>query len=142
MRFSCAFCLNFPNLVKLSPISLMDFTLMSFDIPENLNFIFQQLQATCLYIFSGLVRYEKLLSMFKGRLMVRRLNTAALTHKYIIKYFMTTRSQNRFVVDIPKADIEEFLKLVGYSFRRLICQPNRWGLSIFFSCFYRFRSTI
>ncbi|KAL5108133.1 Glutamate receptor ionotropic kainate 2 [Taenia crassiceps] len=61
----------------------------------------------------SLVRYEKLLSMFKGRLMVRRLNTAALTHKYIIKYFMTTRSQNRFVVDIPKADIEEFLKLIS-----------------------------
>ncbi|KAL5960898.1 Glutamate receptor ionotropic kainate 3 [Taenia solium] len=61
----------------------------------------------------SLVRYEKLLSMFKGRLMVRRLNTAALTHKYIIKYFMTTRSQNRFVVDIPKAEIEEFLKLIS-----------------------------
>ncbi|EUB57342.1 Glutamate receptor, ionotropic kainate [Echinococcus granulosus] len=61
----------------------------------------------------SLVRYEKLLSKFRGRLMVRRLNTAALTHKYIIKYFMTTRSQNRFVVDIPKAEIEEFLKLIS-----------------------------
>ncbi|KAM3181070.1 hypothetical protein ACTXT7_015076 [Hymenolepis weldensis] len=46
-----------------------------------------------------------------GRLIVRRLNTVALTHKYIIKYFMNTSTQNRFVVDIPKADIEEFLKL-------------------------------
>lgn len=64
----------------------------------------------------GLVKYEKLLSQFKGRLMVRRLNTAALTHKYVVKYFMTTRSQNRFVVDIPKSEIEEFLKLVSSFF--------------------------
>uniref|UniRef100_A0A158QGX0 Glutamate receptor ionotropic, kainate 2 n=1 Tax=Rodentolepis nana TaxID=102285 RepID=A0A158QGX0_RODNA len=61
----------------------------------------------------SLVKYEKLLSQFKGSLIVRRLNTAALSHKYIIKYFMTTSSQSRFVVDIPKAEIEEFLKLIA-----------------------------
>ena len=59
------------------------------------------------------MKYEKILSQFKGRLVLRRLNTAELKHKYVIKYFKTTRSQNRFVVDIPKSEIEEFLRLVS-----------------------------
>ncbi|KAL5966214.1 hypothetical protein TSMEX_006053 [Taenia solium] len=60
-----------------------------------------------------LVKYKSLFSKFHGRLVVRKWNNTDLTHKYIIKYFMTTRSQSRFVVDIPVAETERFLKLIA-----------------------------
>ncbi|VDK32839.1 unnamed protein product [Taenia asiatica] len=61
----------------------------------------------------NLVKYKSLFSKFQGRLVVRKWNNTDLTHKYIIKYFMTTRSQSRFVVDIPVAETERFLKLIA-----------------------------
>ncbi|VDD75947.1 unnamed protein product [Mesocestoides corti] len=76
---------------------------------DQLGFIYTDDDSKSLF---RLVKYEGLLSKFRGKLIVRRLNTAGLTPKYTIKYFMTTRSQNRFVVDIPRSEIEEFLNLI------------------------------
>uniref|UniRef100_A0A0R3T8M8 ANF_receptor domain-containing protein n=1 Tax=Rodentolepis nana TaxID=102285 RepID=A0A0R3T8M8_RODNA len=58
-----------------------------------------------------LVKYKQLFSRFQGHLIFRKWNKADLTHKYIIKYFRTTRSQSHFVVDISAAEVEGFLRL-------------------------------
>lgn len=74
--------------------------------------------------YLDLVKYKSLFSKFHGRLVVRKWNNTDLTHKYIIKYFMTTRSQSRFVVDIPVAETERFLKLVGTPFYSVVFHDN------------------
>ncbi|BHF69063.1 hypothetical protein SprV_0301210400 [Sparganum proliferum] len=61
----------------------------------------------------GLQKFESLLSHFKGEVIMRKWDSNDLAHKYVIKYFRTTMSQFRFVVDIPQSEIPEFLDLIA-----------------------------
>ncbi|BHF69064.1 hypothetical protein SprV_0301210500 [Sparganum proliferum] len=61
----------------------------------------------------GLEKFESLLSHFKGEVIMRKWDSNDMAHKYVIKYFRTTMSQFRFVVDIPQSDIPEFLDLIA-----------------------------
>uniref|UniRef100_A0A0X3NGZ5 Glutamate receptor ionotropic, kainate 2 n=1 Tax=Schistocephalus solidus TaxID=70667 RepID=A0A0X3NGZ5_SCHSO len=61
----------------------------------------------------GLQKFENLLSRFKGDIIMRKWDHNDLFHKYVIKYFRTTMSQFRFVVDIPQSEIPEFLDLIA-----------------------------
>ncbi|VDL95466.1 unnamed protein product [Schistocephalus solidus] len=59
----------------------------------------------------GLEKFESLLSHFKGEVIMRKWHTNDMAHKYVIKYFRTTMSHFRFLVDIPHSEIPEFLDL-------------------------------
>ncbi|VDK78032.1 unnamed protein product [Dibothriocephalus latus] len=61
----------------------------------------------------GLEKFESLLAHFKGDIIMRKWDRNDLIHKYVIKYFRTTMSQFRFVVDIPQSEIPEFLDLIN-----------------------------
>lgn len=61
----------------------------------------------------GLEKFESLLSHFKGEVIMRKWHTNDMAHKYVIKYFRTTMSHFRFLVDIPHSEIPEFLDLIA-----------------------------
>uniref|UniRef100_A0A5K3FIN3 Lig_chan-Glu_bd domain-containing protein n=1 Tax=Mesocestoides corti TaxID=53468 RepID=A0A5K3FIN3_MESCO len=61
----------------------------------------------------NLIKYKSLFSKFSRKLTVRKWDGADQRHKYIIKYFRRTRSQNKFVVDIPRTETEGFLRLIA-----------------------------
>ncbi|VDD83416.1 unnamed protein product [Mesocestoides corti] len=65
------------------------------------------------YKWLHLIKYKSLFSKFSRKLTVRKWDGADQRHKYIIKYFRRTRSQNKFVVDIPRTETEGFLRLIA-----------------------------